>query len=482
MDSSQSQGQKGHTRTRSAVKATRPRSSTKGPLDVDDIPITPNVPSTSPLAVPLTSPAPTHPLSPNLQPRQPRMLPHGHGPPPRSPGPHPRTPGATSPLPRSPAHSPVPPNTPGSFRRAGGPTRPKDFAYLLRPEIYHPLTPLNIPPAFRNQAKQPLPDTSIPELLARGQFRAAAIAATQALTGTGDPAVLPQPDPNDHARIFDLLYTRLACLTLIDSTALATQEVKALGDLNSAFYFEETPSGNVVHLVPWELRVLNIRLSAMGFGDLRRAIMSFYELAREARGNLAEAIAAHDNSARELWKDRLADLGVRVAGCLVEMDDLRGAAEHLKGLKGRDGEESEKMKMSRALLWLHLGDVDAARACVSDRGNQTVAEKVVLALCDMADAEYAIAFRKWEELKEETDDEMVGVNMAVCLLYLGKMQEGRVLLEQLVGAGRASHTLLFNLTTMYELCTERSRSLKVKLSEKVAGLGEQEKTNADFKL
>ncbi|KAK3989315.1 hypothetical protein QBC44DRAFT_327567 [Cladorrhinum sp. PSN332] len=479
MEPSQSSGQKGHTRTRSAVKATRPRSSTKGPLDVDDIPITPNVALNPPLTVPLTSPAPTHPLSPNLQPQQPRMLPHG--PPPRSPGPHPRTPGAASPFPRSPAHSPIPPNTPGALRR--GPTRPKDFAYLLRPEIYHPLTPLNVPPAFRNQAKQPSPDTPIPELLARGQFRAAAIAATQALTGTGDPNLLPQPEPTDHARIFDLLYTRLACLTLIDSTSLAAQEVKALGDLNSAFYFEETPSGNVLHLVPWELRVLNIRLSAMGFGDLRRAIMSFYELAREARGNLAEAMLTHDNSARELWKDRLADLGVRVAGALVEMDDLKGAAEHLKGLKPREGEESEKMAMSRALLWLHLGDVDAARGCVGGGvGGNTVAEKVVLALCDMADAEYAVAFRKWEELREETDDEMVGVNMAVCLLYLGKMQEGRALLEELVGAGRASHTLLFNLTTMYELCTERSRSLKVKLTEKVAGMGEQEKTNADFKL
>jgi len=39
---------------------------------------------------------------------------------------------------------------------------------------------------------------------------------------------------------------------------------------------------------------------------------------------------------------------------------------------------------------------------------------------------------------------------------------------------------------MYELCTERSRGLKVKLTEKVAALDETtngwEKTNADFKL
>lgn len=66
------------------------------------------------------------------------------------------------------------------------------------------------------------------------------------------------------------------------------------------------------------------------------------------------------------------------------------------------------------------------------------------------------------------------------------MQEGRALLEGMVDAGRSSHTLLFNLTTMYELCTERARSLKVRLSEKVAAMEETndgwEKTNADFKL
>ena len=314
-----------------------------------------------------------------------------------------------------------------------GPSRPKDFAYLLRPEIYHPLTPLNVPPAFRNQSGKISPDTPIPDLVARGLFRAAAIAATQALTGTGDPAVLPQPEPTDHARIFDLLYTRLACLTLIDCASLAAQEVKALGDLNSPFYFEETPSGGAVHIVPWELRVLNIRLTAMGFGDLRRAIMSFYELAREARANLGDAVAQHDNSAKELWKDRLADLGVRVAGALVEMDDLRGAAEHLSGVKGANGDGEGKMAMSRALLFLRLGDVESARGCVvvggggggdnRGKGDCTVAEKVVLALCDMADGEYGVALRRWEELREETDDEMVGVNTAVCLLYLGRMQE-----------------------------------------------------------
>ncbi|KAK1755487.1 tetratricopeptide repeat protein 15 [Echria macrotheca] len=423
--------------------ATRPRSSTKGPLDADDIP-----PSSSP-------------LSPQQPP--PRMAP---------PSFNPRSPVATSPLTRSAAGSPAPgrrPTTrPGPSPVPGGPH--KDFSFLLRPEIYHPLPPSNIPAPFL--LNQPAPDTPIDALVAGGHFRAAAIAATNALTSA-------DIDPTDHVRIFGLLYTRLACLTLIDATALAAQEVKALEDLGSAFYLDEVTGE---HLVPWELRVFNVRLQALGFADHRREVMSYFELAREGRLRLADAMARHDNSAKEMWRERIVDLGVRVAGALVEMDDVAAAAEHLASMPG------EKLGMAKALLLLQMGDVDKARRCVSGEKDGEVVGRVVAALADMAEGEYGAALAKWEELKEmDLNDEMVGVNMAVCLLYVGRMQEGKVLLEDLVAAGRSSHTLLFNLTTMYELCTEKARTLKLQLAETVAArsgetLGGSEKTNADFKL
>ncbi|KAM7203459.1 trafficking protein particle complex subunit-like protein [Naviculisporaceae sp. PSN 640] len=469
MDSPAESPQKGHTRTRSAVKATRPRSSTKGPLDVDEISL-------------------TSPLSPQQQSPAMRSLPLGSGNPTGLKSPIPG-----SPLPRSAAASPAPAST---SKRA--PPRPKDFSFLLRPENYHPLNALNLPPAFRNPSAAPnqlSPDTPVQDLLSRGHFRAAAIAATQILTSTtplSGSSSIPLIDPTDSARIFSLLYTRLACLTLLDLTSLAAQEVKVLEDLNSPFYLDETTGE---HLVPWELRVLNVRLQAIGFGDPRRSVMAYYDLAREARAQLSLSMAKHDYSARELWKDRLQELGVKVAGALVEMDDLSGARVHLKSLEktSRDGGKKTGLGMARALLWLHLGDVDAARECVlssyslDDAAEQEgIKEKVVLALCDMADGEYERALDRWFDLREESDDEMIGVNTAVCLLYVGRMQEGKELLEGLVDAGRSSRTLLFNLTTMYELCTEKARSLKTRLADKVAAMEDTpngwERTNADFKL
>ncbi|XXG98154.1 hypothetical protein Hte_004475 [Hypoxylon texense] len=452
--------------------ASRPRSSTKGPLDADEAPV---VSPISSQAARFSSSSYQHASSRTSSPL---------------------------PLPRSPAprSSPAP---------SAAPVTSKDFSFLLRPEIFHQISPLSVPTPFRSPARQPAPDTPIPDLLRRGHFRAAAIAAVQALTSSpvsastaAAAAAHPPASPTDHARIFELLYTRLACLCLIDATPLAAQEAKALEDLNSAFYLDPLSGA---HLVPWPLRVLGVRLQAIGFGDPRRAVMSYYELAREARLRVARAGGggegggkARDHSAAELWKGRLAELGVKVAGALIEMDDLAGAAEHLATLGGGDGDQDfavggdgRRLAMSRALLWLHLGDVGAARRCVKDGKGGETGESVVNALADMADGEYEAALEKWETLRQtmaenDVHDEMVGVNLTVCLLYTGKMTEARDILEGLVDAGQTSHTLLFNLTTMYELCTDRHKNLKMRLAERVASKEPTsqgwEKTNADFKL
>lgn len=82
------------------------------------------------------------------------------------------------------------------------------------------------------------------------------------------------------------------------------------------------------------------------------------------------------------------------------------------------------------------------------------------------------------------------------------LPQARTHLETLIEASANFHALTFNLSTIYELCTERSRVLKIGLAEKVAemqieGLGSDgaeegaeggsgksgwEKVNGDFKL
>ena len=338
----------------------------------------------------------------------------------------------------------------------------KDFSYLLRPELYHQLSQLSVPAAFRSSSSghQPTPDSTLEDLLGGGHFRAAAIAAVQALTSSS--AGMAPVSPSDHARIFELLYARLSCLCLVDATPLAAQEAKALEDLNSAFYLDPE-SGT--HLVPWELRVLAVRLQTIGFGDPRRAVMSYYELAREARAAVTKAVHDRDREAARLWEARLSDLGVRVAGALVEMDDLASAAEHLATLGavgGVDGDTDGRLAISRALMWLHLGDVEAARRCIGGSA-EDVRGRVIDALADMADGEYETALEKWKALRTEMaesnsggdakghgahGEEMVGVNLAVCLLYVGRMEEVRISISV--------YDFIFHTLSFSFVCTRQS--------------------------
>jgi tetratricopeptide (TPR) repeat protein len=238
----------------------------------------------------------------------------------------------------------------------------------------------------------------------------------------------------------------------------------------------------------------------MGFNDARRGVMGYYDLGREARLMLTtlKKDPSENTEAIAMWQLRLEDLGLRVASALIETDDLDGASRHLKLLGGSDG-----LRMQKALLWLYLGDVDAARDCVSrptDSENANLEESdVVLALAHMGDGDYESAVSLWETLIASSTDKsetaMFRQNLAVCLLYLGRLPQARAYLEALVDSGLAWKGITFNLATIYELCTERSRALKIGIVEKIAEqkegrmdrsgafeAGGYEGVNGDFKL
>jgi hypothetical protein len=330
--------------------------------------------------------------------------------------------------------------------------------------------------------------------------------------------------------------------------------VKSLEDLNSSYYLDDLTS---THLVPWELRVLAVRLQSMGFNDARRGVMGYYDLAREARLQLTSLkktlflLSSQSEKKKEdeevrvkeeiaMWESRLEDLGIRTASALIEIQDLEGAAHFLKSLNPA----TPSLKTQKALLWLYIGDVEAARKSISeslstsedspssDSSYDLVSgSKVIEALATMCEGEYVLASPIWEALISNSENEgekaIFRQNLAVCLLYLGKLsevhipallnslflflhfihilftfppfsspfftrlltpQQARTLMEELVQEGNSWKALTFNLATIFELCTERSRALKIGLVEQIAkqreeGGGEgREGVNADYKL
>lgn len=300
---------------------------------------------------------------------------------------------------------PLPIRTPSK-----SPARPANsFPHLLRPKIYHPLPSTSIPPALL----QVTSSSDLQLLLSSGQFRNAAIVAAHKLT--------TEVSPTNVAQIFELLYIRLACLSLVGETNLAAQEVKVLGDLNEDVY----RNGEGKILVPWELRVLAVRLQGIGYGDLRKGVMGYYDLARDARAELVHGEAGE----RPMWEERLKDLGIRVASALVEMGDLSGAAAHLQTLGSEAGDKQAAFR--EALLWLNIGDVDRARAVIATDDEVRGEEQFVIStLAKMADGNYKEAADVWRGMLDRVDkdrnwegEEMWKVNLGVCLLYSGQIGE-----------------------------------------------------------
>ena len=88
-----------------------------------------------------------------------------------------------------------------------------------------------------------------------------------------------------------------------------------------------------------------------------RAVMTYYDLARDARLEVAKA----KGEETAVWRARLADLGLRVVNALVEMGDLMGACRHLESLRMEGPGVGETMKMRLGLLWLRIGNLDLMR-------------------------------------------------------------------------------------------------------------------------
>jgi len=284
----------------------------------------------------------------------------------------------------------------------------KSFSFLIRPENFLEIPQQDAPAPFREELPIQISRKGLLEALHDAHYRAAAFIAGELLKACND---------TDHETIFRLIYVRLACLQIVGLNSQAAQESKCLQDVTLAFFRDRGR-----HLMPWELRVLVVRLQAIGFKDWRRGIMSYYELAREARFEARRASV----SERQIWTARLRDLGLRVASALIETKDLQSAIQHLKSLS-TGGEDAGVMKTRMALLYLRCGDVDAAKRCFDLTDEHS---RFLHPLCTMAEGDFTKAADLWVAVKsniDETTDEAATVEqaIAICKLYSGQVHEVR---------------------------------------------------------
>lgn len=217
-------------------------------------------------------------------------------------------------------------------------------------------------------------------------------------------------------------------------------------------------------------------MQGIGYGDARRGVGGYYDLAKQAR---AEIKSSRDLEEKRIWKERLQDLGMCVANALIELGDLAAAARHLETLRPRDGTRDGLLNARLALLYINLGDVDAARRFL----RSDTSDEPLKPLLSMAEGRYADAVEEWKALPAS---DVATQNLAVCLFYTGKVEATLDLLDGLVEKGRSFQALTFNLATVYEICSERGRERKGELVGRVARSiqerGGGERGLVDFKL
>lgn len=332
----------------------------------------------------------------------------------------------------------------------------------------------DIPEAFLTSDNQPELDTPLALLLHDGHFRRAAETALDELL---------KCDANDAKRILELLYTRLACLVVISRPDIAAQEAHVLTD----FLARSPPEAeHVVPLIPWELRLLLVRLQSFAATDGgRRGIMSLYALAAEVRGNIKAANDDGRSNEQMLWTNRLRDLGLRVTDMLVEMGELETATRHLDTLVDVPQDE---LAYRKALLRLRVGDVRGVQQC-TDQLEDGAKQASLEALVDIANGEFENAVQKCRSrMNTNGEDGLVASNLAVGLLYTGRISEAKGVLESFAQQSPAFPGLLFNLGTVYELCTELAVDEKAALARRMAEkrptaeTAGWERCNAEFKL
>lgn len=409
-----------------------------------------------------------------------------------------------------------------------------DISHLIKPTCFLSLPSQNPPHPF---PLNPPSDIAVdPYLLFRSRFyrHAADLCRTKLLEV---PAATLATSRAQIDTVFRLWTIRQAALLMIRMGGIARDESRHLGDLGDKQY-RVIPSGE--SLVPWNLRLLSIRVQAGG--DHPQGVTQYYTLAREARTTiqttslyLSRLLASQKEQGevtedekladqiRETqiqvvkWKARLRNLGLFTTAMLMGMRDTKSAVSLLqsiytdsafaKSIPDDDADyitQQNALEISRfntrvvfslAMIYLQVGDSISARLWFSklpetddDEARKTKA--LGHALCSIADADWdaaekAIALQINDEKSASPNSHTpfyisLTNNLAVAQINKGNLLESISLLEQMALTGVISPTVLVNLCILYDLKEEVGRKLKNNLLTALREQGFQALENYDF--
>ncbi|XP_042598803.1 trafficking protein particle complex subunit 12 [Cyprinus carpio] len=295
-----------------------------------------------------------------------------------------------------------------------------------------------------------------------------------------------------------LWFVRLSLLVKLNLFQNAELELEPFGNLDHPnLYYEYYPTvypGRRGSMVPFSMRVLHAELPQYlqkpqetldrlhGIKSVCQKILSNLQEGLAEDGSMMNLTQDNRLASIQLWRSRLSRVMYSMANCLLMMKDFVLAVETYHSIIEYEPEQRVQLLSGMGRIFLQIGDIrtaeryfqDVEKACQS-KGKTPDEDTSVLmnrAFVYLSQNNYADAHTCFSSvLKLDPKNPVANNNAAVCLLYLGRLKESLGQLESLVHKDPALYlheSVLFNLTTMYELESSRSTQKKQALLEAAA--------------
>lgn len=336
------------------------------------------------------------------------------------------------------------------------------------------------------------------QLISCRNWRAAVDLCGRLLTAHGQgygKSGLPTSHTTDSLQLW---FVRLALLVKLGLFQNAEMEFEPFGNLDQPdLYYEYYPHvypGRRGSMVPFSMRILHAELQQYlgnpqeSLDRLHRVktvcskILANLEQGLAEDGAMSSVTLEGRQASVRLWRSRLGRVMYSMANCLLLMKDYVLAVEAYHAVIKYYPEQEPQLLSGIGRISLQIGDIKTAEKYFQDVEKVTqkldgLQGKIMVlmnrAFLHLGQNNFAEAHRFFTEiLRMDPTNAVANNNAAVCLLYLGKLKDSLRQLEAMVQQDPRHYlheSVLFNLTTMYELESSRSMQKKQALLEAVAG-------------
>ncbi|XP_066531061.1 trafficking protein particle complex subunit 12 [Hoplias malabaricus] len=336
------------------------------------------------------------------------------------------------------------------------------------------------------------------QLISTKNWRAAVDLTGRLLTARGQ-GYGKSGQPTSHTtESLQLWFVRLALLVKLNLFQNAEMEFEPFGNLDHPdLYYEYYPTvypGRRGSMVPFSMRVLHAELPQYlnkpqesldrlhSMRSVCQKILANLEEGLAEDGSMMTLTQENRQASVQLWRSRLCRVMYSMANCLLMMKDYVLAVETYHSIIQYEPQQRVQLLSGIGRIFLQIGDIktsekyfqEVEKDC-QEKGTSPAKDTSVLmnkAFVYLSQNNYAEAHTCFSGiLKIDPKNPVANNNAAVCLLYLGRLKESLGQLESLVQQDPALYlheSVLFNLTTMYELESSRSTQKKQSLLEAVA--------------